>query len=158
MGCREGSAGPEVLIEITGAELVQRIAHSDSDFTLVNVWATWCGPCREEFPYIQSVTRSFEDRGVALVFVSTDFPSEREATLEFLRSQKADLPSYLKMGSDQEFIDALAPEWSGAMPATFIFDARGARVKTWFGKVEQADLRATLRRLTDNPAHQRRTQ
>lgn len=142
---RSNEAGP--LISVTGPELVERVRARDADYVLVNVWATWCGPCIEEFPYIQRITRSFADRGVDLVFVSTDFDTERDAALEFLRAQGADLPSYIKSGDDQDFINALYPEWSGAMPFTVIFDREGRRVKVWPGKVEAAELQQTLQEL-----------
>jgi len=147
-GAAERDDAYALLVEVTGPEIVERARASDARFTLVNVWATWCGPCREEFPYIQRITRSYADRGVDLVFVSTDFDTERQAALEFLRSQDADLPSFIKVGDDQSFIDALSPDWTGSMPFTVIFDARGQRVKVWQGRVEAEELEAALAALT----------
>jgi thiol-disulfide isomerase/thioredoxin len=135
------------LIGVTGAQLLEAVRARDARYVVVNVWATWCGPCREEFPYIQSVTRAFADRGVDLVFVTTDFDSEREAALAFLREQKADLPSYIKQGPDEAFIEAINPEWSGALPTTIVFDSEGRRVRVWNGKVERADLEQALTEL-----------
>ena len=132
------------LVAVTGPELVDRVRSMDARFVVVNVWATWCGPCREEFPYIQSVTRSFADQGVELVFVSADFDTERAAAIEFLKSHGADLPSFIKTGDDGAFIEALAPDWSGSIPFTVVFDDTGRRVKLWQGRVEEEDLRSTL--------------
>lgn len=135
------------LVPVSGPELIDRIRAREARFVLVNVWATWCGPCREEFPYVQRVTRAFADRGVDLVFVSADFDTEVEAAVEFLRAHDADLPSFIKRGSDQSFIDALAPEWTGSLPFTVIFDGSGQRVELWQGQVEEAELRSTLEAL-----------
>jgi len=144
------------LIEVTGPELVERIRARGARFVVVNVWATWCGPCREEFPYIQRVTRSFADRGVDLVFVSTDFEAERPAAVEFLEGQGADLPSLVKTGPDEAFIEALSPAWTGALPFTVIFDAEASPVKAWQGRVEEEDLRDTLQELvSEAPKTQR---
>jgi len=136
------------LIRVDGPGFLQAVRAQDADFVVANVWATWCGPCREEFPYIQSVTRSFADEGVALMFISTDFEEEEPAAIEFLKDQGADLPSYIKTGPDAEFIEALNPEWSGALPTTIVFDDDGERVKIWNGKVEEEALRSTLAQLT----------
>ncbi|MEM1023633.1 MAG: TlpA disulfide reductase family protein [Myxococcota bacterium] len=136
------------LIRVDGPGFLEAVRNQDADFVVTNVWATWCGPCREEFPYIQSVTRSFADQGVTLMFISTDFEEEEPAALDFLKDQGADLPSYIKTGPDGEFIEALNPEWSGALPTTIVFDDDGERVKIWNGKVEEEDLRATLAQLT----------
>lgn len=147
-----GSTAGSELVSVTGPELVERVRGMDARYVVVNVWATWCGPCREEFPYIQSVTRTFADEGVELVFVSADFDTERAAALDFLESHGADLPSYIKTGDDGAFIDALAPEWSGSIPFTVIFDDDGRRVKMWRGQVEEEDLRTTLKNLVSASA------
>lgn len=135
-------------IRVTGEQLIEAVKARDARFVVVNVWATWCGPCREEFPYVQSVTRSFADRGVDLIFVSTDFEEEEDAALEFLSEQGADLPSYIRTGKDGDFIQALNPEWGGALPTTIIFDDQGRRVRAWLGKVSETDLRNALQELT----------
>lgn len=139
----------EALIEVSADELFDRIRARDADFVVLNVWSTWCGPCREEFPYVQSVTRSFQKRGVSLMFVSTDFDSERDEAVRFLREQNADLPSYIKVGPDDAFINAVHPEWNGALPATVIFDRNGDRVKSWMGKVKEEELRTSLQELVE---------
>jgi len=142
-----GTKSEAKLRSVTGPELLERIRASDARFTVVNVWATWCGPCREEFPYVQSVARSFADQGVDLIFVSADFDAERPATIHFLESQGADFPSYIKTGEDGAFIEAVAPDWSGAIPFTVVFDGGGERVHAWYGQVSETDLRSTLTRL-----------
>lgn len=143
-----GSETEEGLIRMDGKQFLAAVRAQDAEYVVTNVWATWCGPCREEFPYIQAVTRSFADEGVALMFISTDFEEEEPAAIEFLKEQGADLPSYIKTGPDAEFIEALNPEWSGALPTTIVFDDDGERVKVWNGKVEEEELRSTLARLT----------
>ena len=92
---------------------------------LVNVWASWCAPCREEFPGILKVGRELKDRGLALVLVSGDFDDGREDALRFLAEQRVDFTTYIKTGDDEAFINGLAPEWSGALPATMVFDGSG---------------------------------
>ncbi len=101
---------------------------------LVNVWATWCVPCREEFPDLLHVARELAPKGLRLVLVSVDFPGAEAETTSFLTSQGVDFPTYLRTGKDEAFVDGLEPQWSGAIPATFLYDAKGKLVQFWEGK------------------------
>ncbi len=120
------------LHEVSGRELRRTIRSADAELVLVNVWATWCTSCREEFPALLEVRRYFAPRGVAVVIVSGDFLSERQSAFDFLESLDVRFPTYIKAGKDMEFIDALHPEWSGALPATFLF-SEGEVVDWWEG-------------------------
>jgi thiol-disulfide isomerase/thioredoxin len=101
---------------------------------LVNVWATWCTPCREEFPDLLHVARELAPQGLRLVLVSVDFPGDEEVTTKFLTSQGVDFPTFRRTGKDETFVDGLEPQWSGAIPATFLYDASGKLVRFWEGK------------------------
>ena len=78
--------------------------------TLVNVWASWCGPCREEFPALLGVMRRHPE--ARLLLVSADFDAQVGEARRYLRDHGITDTTYLKHGGDQPFIDALAPEWS----------------------------------------------
>lgn len=138
------------LVRLDAAGWKQAVTSQDARYVLANAWATWCGPCREEFPYIQKLAREYRERGVALMFVTTDFDSDASAAVEFLKAQGADLPSYMKVGPDEAFIEAFHPEWSGALPATTIYDDEGHPVRFWAGKVSEEELRSALEALTSD--------
>jgi thiol-disulfide isomerase/thioredoxin len=104
--------------------------------TVVNVWATWCAPCREELPDLLEVAKAHRDRGLRLVLVSADFDSVQ--ALRFLEQRGVDFPTWLKSGDDMGFINGLSPRWSGALPATFVYDADGRLVNFWEGKADRA--------------------
>ena len=118
--------------------------HSLSDYrgsvVLVNLWATWCTPCREEFPDLLRVQRELENRGFRLILVSADFTSQRAAASAFLASQRVGFPTFAKAQGDQEFIDGLDSRWSGALPATLLFDREGRKVAFWEGKTSYEEL------------------
>jgi len=123
---------PELRL-VGGRELRAELASADVDVVLLNVWATWCVTCREEFPDLLRLRRDYRDRGVAVEFLSGDFPSHSADVSAFLRELEVDFPTYLKAGKDMELIEALHPEWSGALPATFVFARGGAVVQWWEG-------------------------
>ena len=142
----------------TGNEIRTAISRSNARATVVNVWATWCLPCREEFPDLVRLYRAYRDTGVALVLVSADFEDQLPAAREFLAEQGVDFPSFAKRGGDAEFIDALDPRWSGALPATWIYDADGVirhfrEGKTTFHALEQ-ELLQVLRQRARGPTTQ----
>lgn len=125
----------EIEIRLVSAkELLDVIEGSDAEVVLVNIWATWCMPCREEFPDIVRLYRAYEARGLEVIFVSGDLEADIPQVLEFLAQHGVDFPSYLKVGKDMEFIDDFVPEWSGLLPATFIFDARRSLQSFWEGE------------------------
>lgn len=118
----------------TGREILQAVRESEAKAVLVNIWATWCQPCIEEFPELLRLHRQYGGKGLELILVSADFESEMPNVIAFLAKQRVNFPSYIKSGDDMEFIDTLNPTWSGALPATFIFDAKGVLYDFWEGK------------------------
>ena len=123
------------LTPATAAEVVAAARASGAKAVVVNLWATWCTPCRQEFPDLMRFYRAYKDRGVALLLVSGDFASDTAPAVEFLASQGVDFPSFLKSQNDEEFINGFDPAWSGALPATFIYDAKGERRRSFLGPV-----------------------
>lgn len=137
----------EVLTVMEGSKLAQKVKKLGAPLVLVNVWATWCAPCVEEFPMLVQVGRRYQKRGLKLVFISSDFPEAKDQALAFLKKQGAPFPSYLKTGSDQAFIDSFDKDWSGALPASFIFDADGELRYFWQGKVSEKVITAAVEEL-----------
>ena len=61
------------------------LASLKGQVVVVNFWATWCPPCREELPYLVSTAKEYEPKGVALVAISNDDrPGQREAVRNYL--------------------------------------------------------------------------
>lgn len=132
------------LVSATHTEILDAVAANEARVTVVNFWATWCVPCIEEFPYFMKLDRTMEDQGVDVMFVSTDFPDEREAAREFLAEQGVEGTSYLKEGKTTPFVSAFHDDWTGAIPATFIYDADGELVDFWEGKANYEQLKARV--------------
>lgn len=136
-GCAKAPPVPVERVQIrtaTAAEVLRVIRGSGNQLVLVNMWATWCGPCREEFPDVVRLQRNYWARGLKVVFVSWD--TDPEVARQFLAAQGVDSPSFVKSDSekDPQFIDALDSRWSGAIPATLLYDGRGKLQDFWEGK------------------------
>jgi thiol-disulfide isomerase/thioredoxin len=128
---------------------VQKLVNANKGKVLiVNFWATWCAPCREEMPQLLALERRYAPKGVKLVLISADEPGDETSVREFLAAQKAPAPWYLKKSAnDDQFINSIDPKWSGALPAMFVYDRAGRRVKTFIGETEMKDLEAAIKAL-----------
>ena len=116
---------------------------------LVNFWATWCDPCRDEFPDLVKIDKDYRPRGLDFIAISLDdLPDIKTTVPSFLSEMQATMPAYLLNVSDPEpAILSVDPNWSGALPATFLFDAKGAVVFKQFGRVKTPELRAAIDKL-----------
>jgi len=136
---------PTVEIEpVTIDELHHVVRAGGARVVLLNVWATWCVPCREEFPDLMRLRREYRERGLRLVLVSADVDSQIPAAKRFLSEQGVDFLTYLKQGADMPFIDSLDARWSGALPATLLYDGVGRQL--WFheGKTTYDSLKTRI--------------
>jgi thiol-disulfide isomerase/thioredoxin len=124
-----GPAGNETrrVDGLDGAGLKRLIADRGGRILFLNVWATWCVPCVEEFPDIVKLSRSYDPKAVEVVAISADYPDEVDSKIvPFLKKQNVPFKVYVAKFDDQEkFINALDASWSGALPATFIYDTQG---------------------------------
>lgn len=92
---------------------------------LVNFWATWCAPCREEMPAIQKIHEKYSGKNVKILLVSLDMPSQMESRLiPYIRKNKI-TPDVVLLDDPRqnEWIDKVDPDWSGSLPFTIIYSA-----------------------------------
>lgn len=133
---------------VTGADVHEIVRTSDAEMVVVNLWATWCVPCEEEFPEYLRFARDYEDEGVRMVFVSVDARARRDAVMRFLRAHDVRRPTYVKEGSAHRFTAAVHGGWSGALPATLVYRSDGTLATFWEGKGTYARLERHAVRLT----------
>lgn len=132
------AAAAPVIVPVSSQQLQALATRAGHGATLVNVWATWCAPCKEEFPALLRVARERQRDGLRLVLISADFPDQLPAVQRFLAQQGVTDTTYLETGNEMAFINALSPRWSGALPATFVYDGRGRLTDFWQGKSDSA--------------------
>lgn len=105
--------------------------------TVINVWATWCGPCRDEFPALHAAIQRHQPDARLLLY-SVDFEDQASAVRAFLAERGLRDTVYLKTGDEQHFIETMHPTWSGALPATLVFDRAGHLREFWEGEADSA--------------------
>jgi peroxiredoxin len=135
-------------------------ANATQKFRLINVWATWCAPCVEEFPSLVALSRQFDMRDFELVTVSLDEPKQAAKAQAFLQKQGAGLTKrrqdsvdkegrktnhYLFTGAGQdELVAALDKDWPGPLPHTVLVAPGGKIVWRHNGPIDHDTARAAI--------------
>jgi thiol-disulfide isomerase/thioredoxin len=130
-------------IDVTGIK--QLVANDTKKVRVINVWATWCGPCVTEFPELVEINRMYRNRDFEFVTVTADPPERREQALEFLNNQHASMTNYIFNEDDPyKLADALGFEWQGALPYTAVIAPGGNVVFSQMGPVEPLALKRAI--------------
>ncbi len=104
---------------------------------LVNFWATWCVPCREEFPELVALDKEYKGK-IDFITISLDDLAEINHDVpKFLNEMNATMPAYLLKTTDENAaISSISKEWSGGLPFTILYDENGEVVHTKQGKIK----------------------
>jgi thiol-disulfide isomerase/thioredoxin len=124
-------------------------------FLLLNVWATWCGPCVDEFPALETMVRMYGDRQVSFVTLSINDPNEKSMVLTFLQKQHAFNPNYIFNGNDaSDAVAALGTGWVGGAPYTVLIGLNGEVLYKTQGEMDILEVRrAMLKNLPEDYYH-----
>ncbi len=158
---RQKSISPEQIsvVKTSANQVLELVKNSNAKVVMLNVWATWCQPCKEEFPDMMKLRHFYKAQGLDLILVSGDFPDQLPAVKKFLAKQGVDFPTYIKTDKDMKFINTLNPDWSGALPATWIFDGSGHLYEFWQGKASFDRMeKSVLEVLNQNAAGRRKVE
>jgi thiol-disulfide isomerase/thioredoxin len=123
--------------KINEAKLTELIKNRNGKVLLLNVWATWCPPCIEEFPDINELYLNYSDK-IDVVGLSLDYLKDVDKkVIPFLKKNEIKFTIAINdFDKDEELLKFLNPEWSGAIPVTFIYDSNGEQRFFHEGKEE----------------------
>lgn len=145
-----GSGGAPVVSTITTAQLDSARRSPTGRVRLVNVWATWCRPCMDEIPALVRIREEFAPSGVELTMVSTDDPDDLDSlVVPTLRRLGVEFETYILDDDADRFIRVMHPDWSGALPASFIYDRDGSLAGWFYGERSYESFAEELRGLID---------
>jgi thiol-disulfide isomerase/thioredoxin len=144
-----GQGGARLAGEVDAKGLERRLAQEKGRVVLLNFWATWCEPCREEFPSLERLQKAYAGKGLTVLGVSTDLGSQVPQVEKFLAEQRPSFPNYMKKpgGDDQNFIDAVDRSWGGELPFTVVYGRDGKKVRVLSGKQSYGDFEKEVARL-----------
>jgi peroxiredoxin len=116
------------LDELSLDQLKTLLANKDGvNYKLINVWATWCGPCVTEFPHFVDMNRMYRNREFEMITISLDDIGRKANALNFLTRKQASMKNLIFNGDRYDFIEVLDKNWEGSLPYT-IFVAPGGKI------------------------------
>jgi thiol-disulfide isomerase/thioredoxin len=120
---------------------------------VVNFWATWCEPCRDEYPLLNEMAKQYAPQGLKVVGVNFDDDGDLILMRRFLARYKPVFPNYRKKhGGNAEFAQVTLPQWNGSLPATLFYDKDGRQVNHFLGAGNRERFETAIRSLLSEGA------
>jgi len=142
---KKWAAMPVPLDTISVSGVKGLIKKNGKKLRLINVWATWCGPCTMEFPDFITLDRMYRGRDFEFISVSSDKMEKKDKVLDFLKTQEAANKNYIFSGKDiYQLIEAIDPAWQGALPYTILVEPGGKIVYHQQGTIEMQKMKKTI--------------
>lgn len=112
---------------------------------LVNFWATWCDPCRDEFPDLVKINSDYKEK-IDFITISLDDLAEINRDVpKFLAEMKAEMPGYLlKTDKEEAAIAEVSKDWQGGLPFTVLFNEKGEATYFRQGIIKSEVLRLAI--------------
>jgi len=142
----EAWAGESVSLEMINANSIKGFIKNDSEkLRLVNVWATWCGPCVTEFKELVTINRMYRRREFELITISADSPSRKSIVLSFLKQQQASCRNYLFDSEDKyQLMEAVDKDSFRGIPYTLLIKPGGEIIYRRLGMIDPLELKKTI--------------
>jgi thiol-disulfide isomerase/thioredoxin len=130
----DAKAGDPPLVDLAGYKDVVAKYHGKG--VLVTFWATWCQPCRDEYPMIISLSKEYGPQGLAVVGISLDEDADIGLVRQFIDKAQPGFPNFRqKPGIDADaFYQGVNPDWRGTMPQTDFYAKDGHLARYFVGE------------------------
>jgi thiol-disulfide isomerase/thioredoxin len=113
---------------------------------LVTFWATWCEPCRDEYPMLNELAKEYAPKGLHMVGVNLDDDGDLILMRRFMARYKPVFPNYRKKkGGESDFTRAVMPGWGGAIPASVFYAKDGRQIGHLVGENNRDTYEAAIR-------------
>jgi peroxiredoxin len=141
----EWATHPVTLTTLDSVGIRNLIKNNPDKLLLINVWATWCGPCVNEFPSLVEINRMYRLRDFQFISISADDPSKKYKALKMLQGFHAANTNYIFNTDDKyQLIDAVDPKWDGALPYTMLVEPDGKIVYSKQGPIDPQELKTKV--------------
>ena len=133
-GLRSGDPAPALAVASLDGERTVRLADYRGNVLLVNLWATWCHPCREEIPYLGELYHRYRGDGLAVLGISVDLRSDVAAVLDYVDEMAIEYE--IALDPDQLSREAFAAR---GLPTTLVVNRDGSVAFSWIGPVPEGE-------------------
>jgi thiol-disulfide isomerase/thioredoxin len=148
-GREEWAKEPVELETIDEAGIKNLVQNNSGKLRLINIWATWCGPCVVEFPEFVTMNRMYRGRDFEFVSVCLDDLEKKDKALKFLKEKQASNKNYIfNIDNKYTFIETIDPKWQGALPYTMIVEPGGKIVYAQQNIIDPGKIKKLI---VDNP-------
>jgi thiol-disulfide isomerase/thioredoxin len=138
--------GDPVLIDTQGYQKI--LQQYKGKPLLVTFWATWCEPCRDEYPMLNELAKQYAPQGLKVVGISLDQDGDLILMRRFLARYKPIFPNYRrKKGQEDAFIQAVMPGWNGSIPASVFYAKDGTQIGHLVGAGDHETYEAAIKML-----------
>ena len=139
-------ANEPVDVEMIDESGLKELMKNKSDkLRLINIWATWCGPCVTEFPDFITLNRMYRGRNFEFISISADDPANKNKVLKFLQNNQASNTNYLFNIDDKyKLIEIIDPNWQGALPYTVLLEPGGKIVYGQQGRIDPSEMKKKI--------------
>jgi thiol-disulfide isomerase/thioredoxin len=142
---KQWSELPVTIENIDAAGIKELIRNKSDKLRLINVWASWCGPCVMEFPDFVTIDRIYRSRNFEFISINADKLSRKENVLKFLQKNEASNRNFIfNSDNNSELVEAVDPEWSGALPYTLVVEQGGNIIYRLQGPVNTVEMRKLI--------------
>src|SRR6516165_4606785 len=119
---------------------------------LVTFWATWCEPCRDEYPMLNELAKQYAPQGLKVVGVNLDQDGDLILMRRFIARYKPIFPNYRKKPEEAEdaFHMAVLPGWNGSLPITIFYAKDGRQVGSFVGERNREAYEGAIRSLLNS--------
>ncbi len=132
-------------VTIDEAGVKDLLKNNSDKLRLINVWATWCGPCVNELPSFVSINRMYRQRDFEFITISADDPGKKDKVLKALQKLMASNTNYLFNNDDKyKLIEAVDPKWAGALPYTILVEPGGKIVYAKQGTIDPMEIKTMI--------------
>lgn len=136
---------PVEIIEADLDGIKEVLANKTSKYRLINVWATWCGPCVIEYPDFVTMQRMYGARDFEFVSISTDGLKKKDKVLDFLKNNNSAVKNYLyTLENKYPLIEAVDKNWSGSLPYTLLVAPGGKVVYAHNGVIDPLEVKKEI--------------
>ena len=136
---------PVTLDTITEEGIKDLVKNNGDKLRLINIWATWCGPCVTEFANFITINRMYRSRDFEFISISADDPAAKDKVYKFLQKKQASNTNYLfNIDNKYKLIEAIDPKWQGGLPYTILVEPGGKIVYARQGAIDVAEMKKMI--------------